>query len=123
MPGSAVHHQPEGPLPRRADLTADGYARLSYRQADTRWKRSTPGWDLHQLRHTAITVRAAQWLHGGRTQALQRAPVSAQPRGLYRCQSRGRQAQGTRVGTRQPRQPTLSANRLIPVFCSIEGIS
>lgn len=45
--------------PRRADLTADGYARLSYRQADTRWKRYTPGWDLHQLRHTAITVRAA----------------------------------------------------------------
>ncbi len=29
-------------LPRRADLTADGYARLSYRQADTLWKRYTP---------------------------------------------------------------------------------
>jgi integrase len=25
-------------LPRRADLTADGYARLSYRQTDTLWK-------------------------------------------------------------------------------------
>src|SRR5438270_10091449 len=46
-------------LPRRADLTADGYARLSYRQADTLWKRYTPDWDLHQLRHTAISVRAA----------------------------------------------------------------
>ncbi len=46
-------------LPRRADLTADGYARLSYRQADTLWKRYTPQWDLHQLRHTAISVRAA----------------------------------------------------------------
>lgn len=46
--------------PRRADLTADGYARLSYRQADTLWKRYTPAWDLHQLRHTAISTRAAQ---------------------------------------------------------------
>jgi integrase len=46
--------------PRRADLTADGYARLSYRQADTLWKKYTPDWDLHQLRHTAISARAAQ---------------------------------------------------------------
>lgn len=46
-------------LPRRADLTPDGYARLSYRQADTLWKKYTPEWDLHQLRHTAISVRAA----------------------------------------------------------------
>ena len=46
-------------LPRRADLTADGYAPLSYRQADTLWKGYTPDWDLHQLRHTAISVRAA----------------------------------------------------------------
>jgi site-specific recombinase XerC len=46
-------------LPRRADLDADGYARLSYRQADTLWKRYTPDWDLHQLRHTAISVRTA----------------------------------------------------------------
>jgi integrase len=45
--------------PRRADLTADGHARLSYRQADTLWKQYTPGWDLHQLRHTAISARAA----------------------------------------------------------------
>jgi integrase len=45
--------------PRRADLTPDGYARLSYRQADTLWKRYTPDWDLHQLRHTAISLRAA----------------------------------------------------------------
>ena len=46
--------------PRRADLTAEGYARLSYRQADTLWKQYTPGWDLHQLRHTAISNRAAK---------------------------------------------------------------
>ncbi len=46
-------------LPRRADLTSDGYARISYRQADTLWKGYTPNWDLHQLRHTAISVRAA----------------------------------------------------------------
>jgi integrase len=46
-------------LPRRADLTPDGYARLSYRQADTLWKKYTSDWDLHQLRHTAISVRAA----------------------------------------------------------------
>jgi hypothetical protein len=45
--------------PRRADPTADGHARLSYRQADTLWKKYTPGWDLHQLRHTAISLRAA----------------------------------------------------------------
>jgi integrase/recombinase XerC/integrase/recombinase XerD len=46
--------------PRRADLNAEGYARLSYRQADTRWKSYTPGWGIHQLRHTAITIRAAR---------------------------------------------------------------
>jgi hypothetical protein len=46
--------------PRRADLTADGHARLSYRQADTLWKAYAPGWDLLQLRHTAISARAAQ---------------------------------------------------------------
>ena len=46
--------------PRRADATADGHARLSYRQADTLWKKYTPDWDLHQLRHTAISARAAQ---------------------------------------------------------------
>ncbi len=46
--------------PRRADLTAEGYARLSYRQADTLWKEYTPDWDLHQLRHTAISARAAK---------------------------------------------------------------
>jgi len=46
--------------PGQADLTAEGYARLSYRQADTLWKRYTPDWDVHQLRHTAITARAAK---------------------------------------------------------------
>src|SRR5437016_1555630 len=39
-------------FPRRADLTADGYARLSYRQADTLWKGYTADWELHQLRQT-----------------------------------------------------------------------
>ena len=46
-------------LPRRADLDADGSARLSYRQVDTLWKGYTPDWDLHQLCHTAISLRAA----------------------------------------------------------------
>ena len=45
--------------PCPADLTADGYARLSYDQVDTLWKKYTPAWDLHQLRHTAISARAA----------------------------------------------------------------
>jgi hypothetical protein len=46
--------------PRRADLTPEGDARLSYRRADTLWKRYAPGWTLHQLRHTAISARAAK---------------------------------------------------------------
>jgi integrase len=46
-------------LPRRANLDADGYARLSYRQADTLWKRYTTNRDLHQLRPMAISLRAA----------------------------------------------------------------
>src|SRR5437016_204484 len=46
-------------LPRRADLDPDGYTRLSYRQADTLWKGYTPDWELHQLRQTAISLRAA----------------------------------------------------------------
>src|SRR5258708_461377 len=41
-------------LPRRADLTSDGYARLSYPQGDTLLKEHTPVWDLHELPHTAI---------------------------------------------------------------------
>jgi hypothetical protein len=45
--------------PRRADLTADGDARLSYRQAGTLWNKYTPAWDLHQLRHTSFSARAA----------------------------------------------------------------
>jgi hypothetical protein len=44
--------------PQRSDLTVQGYARLSYRQADTLWKLYTPGWTLQQFRHTAISVRA-----------------------------------------------------------------
>ncbi len=46
--------------PRQADLTTKGYARLSYRQADTLWKQYMPAWDLHQLRHPAITAHAAK---------------------------------------------------------------
>ena len=57
--GALFVTQRKARLPRSADLTPDGYARLSYRQADTLWKQYTPGWDLHQLRHTAISVRAA----------------------------------------------------------------
>ena len=33
--------------------------RLSYRHTDTIWKLYTPGWALHHLRHTAISVQAA----------------------------------------------------------------
>lgn len=57
--GPLLITQRKARLPRRADLTPDGYARLSYLQADTLWKKYTPDWDLHQLRHTAISVRAA----------------------------------------------------------------
>jgi integrase len=45
---------------RASALTPDGYARLSYRQAEIRWKCYAPGWTLHQLRHTAISARAAK---------------------------------------------------------------
>jgi hypothetical protein len=33
---------------------------LSSRQAGTRWKQDTPGWDLYQRRPTASNARAAQ---------------------------------------------------------------
>src|SRR5207247_1615951 len=36
-------------LPRRADLTSDGYARLSYRQSATLWRPYTPESPLHTL--------------------------------------------------------------------------
>jgi integrase/recombinase XerD len=96
---------------RRADLTADGHVRLSYRQADTPSKKCTPGWDLHQLRHTAISARAAHGYKRDRTQALQRASVAAQPGGVHRPQSRGRQKQGARLGAPRsgvPIRPCLS---------------
>jgi site-specific recombinase XerD len=83
--------------PRRADLTADGHAPLSYRQADTLWEKYTPGWDLHQLRHTAISARRPR-VQRDRTQALQRAFVASQPRGVHRSQPRGGQTQGTHLG-------------------------
>jgi hypothetical protein len=54
---------------------ADGYARLSYRQTDTLWKRYTPAWDLHHLRHTAISARA----HGYSEVELKRFS------GIYPC--------------------------------------
>src|SRR5258708_5063332 len=53
-----ARHGRAGP-PGGGDLPPGGYPRLSYRQADTLWKQYTPDWDLHQLRHTAISVRAA----------------------------------------------------------------
>jgi integrase len=65
-------HPTTGPLfitrrkslsPERAELTPDGYARLSYRQATHLWKQYTPGWNVHQLRHTAIRVRWGQHIH------------------------------------------------------------
>jgi hypothetical protein len=43
----------------RADLSADGHAPLPSHQTDTLWKARSPGWNLHQLRHTAIGARAA----------------------------------------------------------------
>jgi integrase len=72
--------------PRTADLAVEGTARLSYRQADTRWKAYTraqdpagQGWDLHQLRHTAITVRAA---HGYTEMDLKRFSGHSSSRSL-----------------------------------------
>lgn len=76
-------------LPRRADLTADGYARLSYRQADTLWKAYTPEWDLHQLRHTAISVRAA---HGYTEVDLKRFSGHTSLRSLERYIADNREA-------------------------------
>src|SRR5215470_17592311 len=76
-------------LPRRADLTTDGYARLSYRQADTLWKAYTPGWDLHQLRHTAISVRAA---HGYTEVDLKRFSGHTSLRSLERSIADNREA-------------------------------
>ncbi len=46
--------------PQGGPHRGEGYARLSYRQADTLWKGYAPGWDLHQSRHTEISTRAAQ---------------------------------------------------------------
>jgi integrase len=76
-------------LPRRADLTADGYARLSYRQADTLWKAYTPEWDLHQLRYTAISVRAA---HGYTEVDLKRFSGHTSLRSLERYIADNREA-------------------------------
>lgn len=76
-------------FPRRADLTADGYARLSYRQADTLWKAYTPEWDLHQLRHTAISVRAA---HGYTEVDLKRFSGHTSLRSLERYIADNREA-------------------------------
>src|SRR5215469_7474489 len=76
-------------LPRRADLDADGYARLSYRQADTLWKRYTPDWDLHQLRHTAISLRAA---HGYTEVDLKRFSGHTSLRSLERYIADNREA-------------------------------
>jgi integrase len=76
-------------LPQRADLTADGYARLSYRQADTLWKGYTPDWDLHQLRHTAISLRAA---HGYTEVDLKRFSGHTSLRSLERYIADNREA-------------------------------
>jgi len=47
-------------FPMHQEVTADGYARLSYRQADTLWKQYAGDLSIHQLRHTAISERAAR---------------------------------------------------------------
>lgn len=47
-------------LPRRADLENEGYAALSYWQANTLWKGYTPDWGLHQLHHTANNLHTTQ---------------------------------------------------------------
>ncbi|MBV9171222.1 MAG: site-specific integrase [Chloroflexi bacterium] len=98
--------------PRRADLTADGHARLSYRQADTLWKKYTPGWDLHRLRHTAISAGAAQGYTEVELKRFSGHPIPAQPRGVHRLQPRGCQAQSARLGTpRQHRAVDAGADR------------
>jgi integrase/recombinase XerC/integrase/recombinase XerD len=76
-------------LPRRADLTADGYARHAFRQADTLWKCYTPDWDLHQLRHTAISLRAA---HGYTEVDLKRFSGHTSLRSLERYIADNREA-------------------------------
>jgi site-specific recombinase XerD len=89
-------------LPRRADLTADGYARLSYRQADTLWKGYTPDWDLHQLRHTAISVRAA---HGYTEVDLKRFSGHISLRSLERYIADNREAAKRKAREWERRQP------------------
>ncbi len=85
--------------PRRADLTADGHARLlSYRQADTLWKKYTPGWDLRQLRHTAISARAA---HGYNEIELKRfsGHLSLRSREVYIAHNREAAKSKARAGS------------------------
>jgi integrase len=89
-------------LPRRADLTADGYARLSYRQADTLWKGYTPEWNLHQLRHTAISVRAA---HGYTEVDLKRFSGHTSLRSLERYIADNREAAKRKAREWERRQP------------------
>ncbi len=50
---------PEFIAPGRDEWQSGRVTCQSTRQADTLWKDYTPDWDLHQLRHTAISVRAA----------------------------------------------------------------
>lgn len=91
-------------LPRRADLDADGYARLSYRQADTLWKRYTPDWDLHQLRHTAISLRAA---HGYTEVDLKRFSGHTSLRSLERYIADNREAAKRKAREWERRQRSL----------------
>ncbi len=53
------------PVPARAPATIDrcpqtGRARLSYRRAEALFRQAPGGWDLHQLRHLALTHLAEQ---------------------------------------------------------------
>lgn len=69
--------------PRRAELTADGNARLSYRQADTLWKKYTPGWDLQRF---AIRP-SARGPHGVTTRSNSSASVAICRCAVSRCTS------------------------------------
>ena len=76
---------------------------MSYRQADTLWKKYTPAWDLHQLRHTAISARAA---HGYSEVELKRfsGHLSLRSLEVYIATTANCQAQSLHLGVAKPRQ-------------------
>jgi len=62
------------------------------------WKKYTPDWDLHQLRHTAITARAAQGYNEIELKQFS-GHQSLRSRGPHRSQPRIRQTQSAQLGT------------------------